>query len=229
MAQHFTPHTKMADLLLASYKNILIVNRLGIKLGFGEKSIAETCEQHHIEPSFLLLLTQLFNDESYTPTDEEISKIPVIQTINFLEKSHLHYLNVLLPQTREALSELTKECSEVHTKALNRFFLEYENEVKQHLEFEDKEVYPYVHTIIGGKSNPSFSIQQFEDSHENISVKLLDLRNIIIKYIPETENEFAKINLLSKLSVFEKELDRHTQIEDKVLVPGVIILEQKLQ
>ena len=41
---------KMADLVGADYRLLTVIYRLGIKLGFGEKTVEETCRESGVPP-----------------------------------------------------------------------------------------------------------------------------------------------------------------------------------
>lgn len=73
----------------------------------------------------------------------------------------------------------------------------------------------------------SYSISQFEKNHSNIEEKLNDLKNIIIKYLPDTGSPELLNTLLFDLFELEDDFRKHTLIEDKILVPLVEQFEQK--
>mgnify|MGYP003305537813 CR=1 FL=1 len=54
--QHFSPHSKMADMVAANYTLILVMPRLGIPLGFGEKCVQEVCDQCALPVDFVLMI-----------------------------------------------------------------------------------------------------------------------------------------------------------------------------
>jgi regulator of cell morphogenesis and NO signaling len=59
--------------------------------------------------------------------------------------------------------------------------------------------------------------------------KLLDLKNIIIKYLPPAKNQEIVNDLLIELFKLEKELSDHTGIENKVLIPKLKALEKAVK
>ncbi len=54
----------------------------------------------------------------------------------------------------------------------------------------------------------------------------MDLKNIIIKYLPASKQQQIRYKLLKELVVLENDLHDHARIEDLVLVPKVKALEK---
>lgn len=224
----FSPQMKMADLIHANYKNLTVLNRLGIPLGFGEKTVDEVCKKYSVDVTLLLLICNVLVDNDMVPAEEQISRCPVEQVVRFLQKSHHYYLTVALPDIQQLLNRVVAGCSEIHGKALQRFFNEYIQEVESHLANEDQSVFPYIMRLLAEPKKSRFSIRQYKDRHANIEIKLTDLKNIIIKYIPCDKPDNLRDDLLVQLFDFEDDLNRHTLIEEKLLVPSVLLIEQKL-
>ncbi|GAF01905.1 hemerythrin domain-containing protein [Saccharicrinis fermentans] len=123
-------------------------------------------------------------------------------------------------------------------KLLNDFFKEYTNELLHHLKKEDGEVFPYVINLEKCIQNKirdeeisrvikEESIEEYERGHDSLEVKLSDLKNLIIKFLPSVLCKELCQKLLTELFRLEKDLENHSRIEDKVLVPKVKMLEQK--
>lgn len=224
----FSPQMKMADLVHVNYKNLSVLSRLGISLGFGEKTVDEVCKRYNVDVNLLLLICNVLLDTEMIPAEEQIAKCPVEQVVHYLQQSHQYYLNVAFPSIQHLLDRLVAACNETHGKALNRFFNEYRKEVESHLAHEDQTVFPYIMQLLNAPKKSRFSIRQYKDHHVNIETKLTDLKNIIIKYIPYDNTDNLRDELLVQLFHFEDDLNRHTLIEEKLLVPSVILIEQKI-
>ena len=70
-------------------------------------------------------------------------------------------------------------------------------------------------------------IEIYERNHKSLEVKLGDMKNLIIRFLPPVSEEFSE-RLLMELFRMESDLEDHTRIEEKVLVPKVKLLEQKI-
>ena len=49
-----TKETKMADVIHMNYFTLSMLNRFGIDLGFGDKTVEEVCNQKNIDSDFFL-------------------------------------------------------------------------------------------------------------------------------------------------------------------------------
>ena len=68
---------------------------------------------------------------------------------------------------------------------------------------------------------------QFTENHSGIEDKLADLRNIILKYLPEEYSQSLRFDILKDIISIESDLKKHTIIESRILVPIMIRLEKQ--
>lgn len=122
----YRENDKMSELLTRDRKAMQIVNRFGIPLGVGDKTIDAICKQHGIHtPTFLAIV----NHETYST---EID-LPTLQT--YLKNAHTYFLEFLLPRIRRQLIEAinpTDQSDQVAMLIL-RYFDEYVQEIRIHI------------------------------------------------------------------------------------------------
>ncbi|HJN06744.1 MAG TPA: hemerythrin domain-containing protein [Bacteroidales bacterium] len=229
---------KLADVIHHDYNLIPVISRFGIMLGFGDASIENICEKNQINTDFFLIILNAFHDPQYLDNNY-LQSFSVKLLIDYLKKTHDYYLLNKIPEIEGLISEMASE-SEVDKeshKLLEKFFEEYKYELIKHIEKEENRVYPYVLDLESAVTDKTvsptlisrikeYSITSFEDEHDNVEEKLMDLKNIIIKYLPASKNQHSLYKLLKELTVLEKDLGDHARIEDLVLVPKVQILEK---
>lgn len=75
------------------------------------------------------------------------------------------------------------------------------------------------------KRDKNYSIDIFEDRHNDIEDKMTDLKRILIKYISGVKNQDLMTNILLDLYMSEEELADHTYIEDNLVIPRVRSME----
>ena len=102
----------------------------------------------------------------------------------------------------------------------------YRREVDNHFDYEERTVFPYVQALLEKRRVDGYNILCFEDNHSDIDGKLCDLKNIIIKYLPENCSAKLRYEVLSDIFRFEEDLSRHTVIENQILIPLVEKLEK---
>ena len=163
------------------------------------------------------------------PTEKEIEGIGgnVDQLIAYLKNSHSYYLENRMFSIQEQLKEISEGCEQQHQQILNLFFNEYKNEVIRHFDYEEVTVFPYISNMVKGARPGDYEIGVFRENHSNIDDKLNDLKNIIMKYLPGDTLSDMRIRVLFGIFALEEDLSKHSLIEDKILIPLVMKLEQR--
>ena len=57
LPSQLSPKMKMADAINQYHSLLTVLPRLGIPLGFGEKSIEQLCAEHHVSQTLFTLIT----------------------------------------------------------------------------------------------------------------------------------------------------------------------------
>lgn len=229
MKHKFAASTRMFDVISDDASLLSTVSRFGIPLGLGDNTIQEVCRVHNIDcDTFLSVIN--FLTEGNIELAEEYSKINVESVIGFLKNAHSYFISYKLPLIREKLVEAVAsgETMESYKIVILNFFDEYVDEVKKHMEYEDKTVFPYVINLLNGNLSDDYKIIDFEDHHTDVDSKIAELKNILIKYHPSNMVNYKLNEVLFDLLGCERDLATHNMVEDHFFVPVVEIIEHKL-
>ncbi|MEG0950249.1 MAG: hemerythrin domain-containing protein [Bacteroidales bacterium] len=222
----FNQAVKMADLIQEDYRYLLTLDRFHLPLGFGNRTIGEVCKEREADLDLFLLVVNTLADPSYTESFP-VDAIQIPRLVDFLKRTHAYFINYRLPRLHDMLRELVEGADELHKSLLLEFFEKYEQEVRRHMDFEDKKVYPYVIERYEGVYQGKYNIDYYEKHHNDIEKKINDLRNIILKYLPPLPDVNRMNDLLYALFQAEEDLNRHTFIEEHLLFPAVKYYESK--
>lgn len=220
-----TPSMKLADLISMNYKLLEVLSRLDIGLGFGEGSIEEACNSHGINIYSFLLICNEYTFDGYIGSSDLLEKGSPSDIMKYLHNSHVCYMDKEMKSLETSLQTLMEPTDAAQRKMIKKFFEDYRTEVEKHFAYEEDTVFPYVRSLMQGEATGGYSMEKFEENHTNIDEKLGDLKNIVMKYLPETCNPIMRNDVLYHIFRLEEDLCRHTLIEDNVLVPMVTILE----
>lgn len=223
----FSEQMKLADLIDVNFKLLNVLSRLGISLGFGENTIKEVCERQGINLNSFLLICNIYTYDSYMPSADLLAGADPATIVDYLHNSHAFYLGKEFVGLENNLSAMVEPCDELQKKIVAKFFSDYRTQVERHFEYEEDVVFPYVQSLIEGGRHESYSIEQFEENHSNIDETLNDLKNIVMKYLPETCDTVLRNEVLYRIYRLEEDLLKHTLIEDNVLIPMVNKMEEK--
>lgn len=222
---------KMSDIIDDNPVMILLLDHFGLDPVVHDKSVARLCDEKLISRKVFILFANLYN--GYYPTGNETFTADEISTILlFLRQSHRYYKQEKYPEIRNLITQLydLNTAPEIHM--VGKFFDEYFGEVTDHLTYEDTVVYPYFSGIQNaGESKESstasvFSANEYRNHHTDIESKLADLKNLLLKYIPISNDHLVRRKLLTSLYELEFDLKIHSLIEETVLIPLIDKLEK---
>lgn len=231
---------KMADLVHLNYLLLNVLNRFGISLGFGDATVEEVCMQHNIDVNFFLDIANTYHHKDYFPK-KQLQKYPVKSILQYLRNTHHYYIERKLPELEQLLKHTIKICYKEEQTAglIISFFSGYKEQLIQHIEKEEKDVFPYVYWLESAINSqgqtvtpPNFeqySIEHYKNTHDDVEEKLTDLQNLIIKYLPDPCDMYACNKLLFEIFALENDLNDHSRIEEKVMIPKALGIEKDLK
>lgn len=234
----FNETSKLATVIHKDHTLLPVINRLGVKLGFGDLTIKELCDKDRIDVAFFMEIINVFHNENYF-SEKKLLNFSVTVVIEYLLKTHKYYLGYVLPEQERLIDLFLTKCINgcKENELIRKFYNKFREEFINHVQIEEVKVFPFILKLNDAIQNPllkadfikqysDFNIKGFEKEHSNMDEKMFDLKNIIIKYLPPNYDLNIGNSLLSNLFMFEKDLKNHARIEDKILIPKVKQLEK---
>ena len=217
---------KMISLIRDNYDLLQSLGSFGISLGFGDKTVKETCEDNDVDTyTFLAVVNYSVNDTSGMFEDDDKLSVPTL--LHYLEASHAYFLDFQLPYIRRELAESLNEDDSL-ARLILRFYDEYAHEIRRHMKYEQKTLFPYVQSLIDGRPTSDYNVDTFSKHHGATDKKLRELKLLIIKYLPQ--DGLHNNQLTATLhDIYENEvwLRQHALVEDHIFVPAIRRLEQQ--
>ena len=215
---------KMISLIRDNYDLLQMLGSFGISLGFGDKTVKETCEDNRVDTyTFLAVVNFTINGYSDAENDEQLS-VPTL--MHYLQASHAYYLDFQLPFIRRELED-SLNLDDSLGQLILRFYDAYAQEIRRHMQYEQKTLFPYVQSLIDGHTVNDYNVETFSKHHGAADKKLRELKLLIIKYLPQ--DGLHNNQLTATLhDIYENEvwLRQHAQVEDFIFVPAIRRLEQ---
>ena len=218
--------SNMSDLVERNYRVLIKMSCFGIRLGFGDKSIREVCEENDVDTkTFLTIVNMMLNGNK---ASYDISKISPAALLDYLKNTHDYLLNFRFPSIRKDLIKALGCFKDDLAKVLIRYFDEYvELDVHKHILYEENTVFPYVRSLMqdgNGKIHGSNPYKKHDYPRTNIA----EFERIMVKYYPaQSTNRLNK--LLFDIKQCESDMISHGKEEDMLLLPIIRDLERKLK
>lgn len=216
---------KMISLIRDNYNLLQSLGSFGISLGFGDKTVKQVCDDQNVDTNTFLAVVN-FTINGYREMDD-VSRLSVPTLLQYLKASHDYFIGFQLPFIRKELADALDENDNL-ARLILKLYDEYSRSVTQHMKYEEKTVFPYVESLIAGKPMANYAIDMYSKHHGQESMKLRELKSIIIKYFP---GDSLRNNQLSATlyDIYNNEewLALHAEVEDKIFIPAIKYLEDK--
>lgn len=216
----------MIDLIRDNYNVLQALGSFGINLGFGDKTVEEVCKDNGVDcRTFLIVVNFMVNGYF---RDEELEYVNVGSLLHYLQANHKYYLDFQLPFMRKELSDSLNPDGRVD-KLIMDFYDAYAAEVRKHMKYEEDRLFPYINSLLEGVREEAYNIDAYAKHHGMADVKLKELKNIIIKYLP---GDSLRNNMLTAtlydLYNNEEWLQLHAKVENEILVPVIKNMEMNI-
>lgn len=221
----YEPDDKMILLIKDNHRVLQTLSAFGISLGFGDKTVREVCEDQGVD-TYTFLAVVNFAINGYRDYDDA-DKLSIPTLINYLRASHLYFLDFQLPFMRKELVAALDEKDNL-ARLIIKLYDEYAHSIRSHMQYEEKNVFPYVASLLNNNVQGNYDIETYSKHHGQTDVKLRELKNIIIKYLPSDglhNNQLTAV--LYDIYNNESWLADHAKVEDEIFIPVIRRLETK--
>lgn len=224
--EQYLPTHRMRDIIADNPLLLPVLSRFGIPLGFGDSQVADVCKLNVVDCPTFLAVANLISGKPW-----EAFGISLQSLVNYLKKAHGYFLNYVLPGIRRRLIEaISTGVSGDMSVLLLKFYDEYVEEVRRHMDFEDSHVFTAVADMLESKTSSDFKISDFESNHHPIAAKLREMKEIFICHFKADGARVDQLNsVLYDIITCEHDITMHCRVEDVLFIPAVAALEESLQ
>lgn len=230
LSSRLSPKMKMADAINQYHSLLTVLPRLGIPLGFGEKSIGQLCEEHRVSEALFMLISRVYCQDDYFPTANELQQCRMNDILHYLVHSHKDYLENKLPHIEHHINKLLEPMDRKYSTLISNFYAEFRKEVEKHFRYEEEVIFPYLRQFITEEEateSASYQKGTVHQQHDDIEDTLNDLTNLLLKYIPAEISPVERVDMLLDMYALSNDIAKHSMMEDRILVPYIQLLESK--
>lgn len=213
--------------------------RFGISPGL-DRSIQDCCKEHELPLDFVLDLLNVFDQKDYSRLNHFVN-YPLSTILDYLRRTHKYYVEQKLPELIVTLSSITNRFFQGNPEiqGLTAFFHRYTSMLLEHIQVEEDTLFPYIERMTEALGNGTkrssfqkpadFCIQHFVEHHdEEAEDQLCEVRSLLLNLHPSASSISPFRILITKLENFEIDLRIHAMMEDKVLIPKALCMENIL-
>ena len=206
----------------------------------GNKSINEACTEKGVDSTRLLQeVQQLLESKSSSTLNSNDWELDFL--IDYIMNTHHNYVRSIIPILSAHVNKVSKVHGENHPELIEiaKIFSVVSKELKHHLMKEEEILFPYIKKLVIIKNNnhlfeaPYFGtiknpINMMEAEHVNAGDGMYNIRKLSKNYeVPEDACNTYRV-CLNELREFEEDLHQHVHLENNILFPKAIAMEEIL-
>ena len=205
----------------------------------GDRTLEEVCEKKGIDPNILLEeIHNVLNTNSNQSIDYK--SWPLDLLIDYIEKKHHRYIEEKVPVLLQFLNKLCQVHGERHPELfqINELFKASAGELAAHMKKEELILFPFVKKMVNAKlglcaiDSPGFGtvenpIAMMKHEHENEGERFRQIAKLSNNYNPPEDACNTYRVTYAMLCEFEKDLHLHIHLENNILFPQAINMEQQ--
>lgn len=206
----------------------------------GNQSLNKAAEEKSINLGNLIKELEItFNADADSP--QKFNEWNLIKLSSYILENHHSYVRESIPRIQNHLTKVENRHGAKHTfiADVNRLFNIISDDLYAHMMKEEKVLFPIVKYLddcrrfgekpkSGGYGTIKNPIAAMESEHEGAGNIMEEIRNLTNDYrIPEDACTTFKLTY-SELQEFEEDLHKHVHLENNILFPKAIKLEEEL-
>lgn len=231
----------VGEIVKLDFRAADVFSNYGIDFCCGGKiSVSEACANAKTEESIVIgALENLKNQQGSAVHDFDSWNIGFLT--DYIIHTHHQYVSKAIPQILPLAQKVADVHGEHHSEVIqiNLLFQDLAEELLSHMQKEEMILFPYIKKLVveesaGQCTDPSCfgtvmgPISVMEQEHENAGVILKELYSLSNGYqVPEDACNTFRV-LYGKLKEFEDDLHRHIHLENNILFPKALEMEQAL-
>ncbi len=230
-----TEESIIGELVALDYRTASVFKKQGIDFCCaGNRSIAAACEKKQIDPAFIVkTLEDVVNQNATATTD--YNTWPLDLLADYVEKKHHRYVKDKIVEIIPYLTKVTRVHGERHPEleeVLN-LFRGCAEELTEHMEKEEQILFPFVRQMATGdfKPAPFGSVQNpigvMMDEHTNEGERFRRIAELTNDYTPPADGCSTYRVTYALLKEFEDDLQLHIHLENNILFPKAVQMEDK--
>lgn len=230
----------VGQIVADNYQTAQVFNEFDIDFCCGgDRTVNEACQEADINPDEVWqalkeLETAGVSRENYTEWSLDF-------LIDYIINNHHKFSREKLPEIGRYAKKVASVHGDCHPELQEIYyeFTKLHGDIINHLDKEEELLFPYVKRLVKAKEKgeqpetPDFGkaanpISMMEHEHDQSGTAMKKIRELSNDFTPPNDACTTYRLLFENLEAFEKDLHKHVHLENNILFPKAIKLEQSL-
>lgn len=236
----FTPNTTVGEIAVQLPQSTRLFERMRIDYCCGgDKPLAEACERAGIDVQNLL--TMLENVSGPQPTSRDFQQTTASELISHILETHHAYTKSEMDRLEQLVMKVVTAHGSNHPELLGvrDLLQQLFADLKPHMFKEEQILFPYIVQLEAARQQrrtPPFApfgtinnpIRMMTMEHDTAGDMLRDLRKLTSDYAVPADACVSYRTLYEAIEAFEQDLHQHIHLENNVLFPQAMELENSM-
>lgn len=233
----------VADIVASDYRTAEVFRKHGIGYCCGGKwPIEIACEMQGVNSAMLQKELEIVTRTNHLSNLLDFADCDIDFVIDYIVNVHHGYLKKSLSTTQEMLVDFTNEHAKkfVYLNELDSQFNTLVHELNASLQQEEKVVFPYIrHLAHAYKHKEPYAALLIKtlrkpladtmvNGHETVLEIIMSIRKLTGNYVPPEKVCISHKVVMAKLKELDNDLMQHLNLEQSILIPRAIVIEQEL-
>ena len=233
---------RVGDLVAEDYRKAEVFKKFGIDFCCGGgRTVVDACAKKGVD--YDELARELMQAETAATTSEQsdFKSMDPGSLVDYIVRVHHTYVRENVPLLREFTAKVAKVHGHANPEVVRiaELFDALGAELTEHMMKEESILFPYIKRLVVSKERkesvapPPFGsvqnpIAMMEHEHETAGNILAEIRRLSSEYSPPDHACTTYKVAYLKLEEFEGDLHKHIHLENNILFPQALAIEQEL-
>ena len=213
---------KLCDVILNEPSIIPVINRFGIILGVGDKSIRTVCEEKNLDCEFFVTILNTFINEDYFP-ENRLKSFCATQIVDYLTLTNSYYQQFQIPNIERHFNSLISQSDSDNNnlELMKQFFEELKKELLSRIEHDRTSWFPAIRAAAEQLQGEYYGehIHYAHDEPDSLEEKLDDLKSLFVIHLRGEYDLNLCHGVIFALYSLEKDIKQHNRIRNRILRP----------
>ncbi len=207
---------QLSEIIISHPEVITLINRFGITLGVGDKTIESICSEKNLDCDFFVMILNTYINEDYFP-EKILKSFKAEIIINYISQTYNYYTHYMIPNIERHFALLISHSgANNNLELMQQFFIELKNDIIEAINHDCTQWFPF---ILDLEKNNRRNFQYIKHKHcsSQIEDKIGDLKNMFIIHLSGKYELNLCYAVITAIIAFEKDFKQNNRIRNRII------------